>query len=406
MKTIRAWLYAASALVVLTSATSSYGQAPATATTTPVAVRWEPDFRFPGTFFPSYAIAAAGRDPKDPVLVEHLYGFVNSGSLAVKVLSAPAGTKLKAQVEIPEIGVSGDIETVASDDGQPLTIIPRLSWSQRRLTAINQPVSSDAVFRLYADGALVSEERRPVRIRAINDAPLKACKSADHPERCTDYSPYLAAFVNEGNPAIDGVLRAALNIPAMPVKQWTGTQGTEEQTLRQVWAIWYLFQRNKVTYSSVTTVADQTPGLTSQEVRPFTQALRTQQANCIDGTALFASILRKIGIEPAIVLIPGHAFLAFSVNSQNTKDMFLETTMLNDAHNPFYATGPSKWGETLANMTGDDIHQRQSWTSFKEALQVGQAEYNKAAPNFGKAPGFKVVSIVKAREAGILPLPM
>lgn len=403
MKNIRPWLGTATILLALASALPSHAQAPAQAAPGAPTVRWEPEFRFAGTFFPAFAISAAGRDAKGATAADGAYGFLNSGSLAVKVLSAPNGAKLKAQVEIPEIGVTGELETVAAGDGKPLAIVPRLSWSQRRLTAITQPQSSDAVFRLFIDGVLVGEERRPVRIRAINDTPLKSCKTPDH---CTDYSPYMAAFVNENNPAIDGVLRAALNIPAMPVKQWIGTQGTEEQTLKQVWAIWYLFQRNKVTYSSVTTVADRSEEFTSQEVRPFSQTLRTQQANCIDGTALFASILRKIGIEPAIVLIPGHAFLAFSVNSQHTKEVFLETTMLNDAHNPFNANGPSKLGETLANLTGDDIHQRQSWASFKEALQVGQTEYNKAAPNFGKAPGYKVVSILKAREAGILPLPL
>jgi hypothetical protein len=373
------------------------------ATTAAAAVKWEPEFRFPGTFFPSFAISAAGRDAKGPVAVDELYGYVNSGSLAVKVLSAPAGTKLKAQVEIPEIGVTGELETKEPADGKPLSVVPRLSWSQRRLVGITQPMSSDAVFRLYADGVLVGEERKLVRIRAINDVPLKACRT---PDRCTDYSAYMAAFVNEDNPAIDKVLRQALDIPAMPVKQWIGTQGTEEQTLRQVWALWYLLQRNKVTYSSVTTVSDRAEGVSSQEVRPLSQSLRTQQANCIDGTVLFASVLRKIGIEPAIVLIPGHAFLAFSVNAQHNKEVFLETTMLNDAHNPFNASGPTKLGVAMANLTGDDIHQRQSWASFQEALKVGQTEYEKAAPHFGKDAGYRVVPIIKAREAGILPLPL
>jgi hypothetical protein len=400
MKTFRAWLYATSALVVLTGANSSHAQEPSTA---PAAVRWEPEFRFPGTFFPSFAISAAGRDAKGPVAADGIYGYANSGELGVKVLSAPPGAKLKAQVEIPEIGVSGDIETTAPDNGKPLSVIPRLSWSQRRLVSINQPLTADAVFRLYADGALVSEERRPVRIRAINDAPLKACRT---PEHCSDYSVYMAAYVNEDNPGIDGLLRKALDIPAMPGKQWIGTQGTEEQALRQVWALWYLLQRSKVTYSSVTTVSGGTEGVVSQEVRPLSQSLRTQQANCIDGTVMFASVLRKIGIEPAIVLIPGHAFLAFSVNAQHTKEVFLETTMLNDAHNPFNASGPTKFGVAMASLTGDDIHQRQSWASFQEALRVGQAEYEKAAPHFGKEAGYRVVPIAKAREAGILPLPL
>ncbi|MDC8771756.1 hypothetical protein [Roseateles albus] len=363
--------------------------------------KWEPDFRFPGTFFPSFAISASGRDAKGPVDSPQAYGFLGSGSLGVKVSDAPAGAKLKVQVEIPEIGVSGEIETTG--DGRPKLVIPRLAWSQSRLAAISQPLSSEAVFRVFVDGVALGEERRAVRIRAINDSPLRACRQ---PNQCSDYSPFVAAFVNENNPGIDGILRAALDIPAMPVKQWIGTQGTEDQVLRQVWAIWYLFQRNKVTYSSITTVSDARQDLFSQTIRPMSQALRTQQANCIDGTALFSSILRKIGIEPAIVLIPGHAFLGFFTDPQQQKLVFLETTMLNDAHNPFNQQGPSKTGTALAKMLGTDVHMQKSWQSFIEALTEGQRKYSAAAQSFGKQPGFMIVPVSKARESGILPLPL
>lgn len=366
-------------------------------------VRWEPEFRFPGTLFPSFAISAAGKDEKGPVDTPQAYGYLGSGELGVKVLQAPAGARLKVQVEVPDIGASGEIEAPAPAEGKVKFILPRMTWVQSKLTSLLQPVSSEAVFRVFVDGTLVSEERRPLRIRAITDAPLRSCRT---PQQCSDYSPYMAAFVNENHPAIDNVLRAALDIPAMPVKQWIGTQGTEEQVLRQVWAIWYLFQRNKVTYSSITTVSDTRQDLFSQTIRPLSMTLRTQQANCIDGTALFASILRKIGIEPIIVLVPGHAFLGFYTDAQQAKPVYLETTMLNDANNPFNQRGPSKLGTGLAKAMGTDVHMDRSWQSFVEALNEGQRKFAAAAPNFGKQPGFMLVPVAKARQAGILPLPL
>jgi hypothetical protein len=389
----RSWLLAACTAFTLTIS----GQAQAQA------IKWEPEFRFPGTLFPSFAISLAGRDEKGPIDTPQAYGYLGSGELGVKITEAPAGTLIKVQIEVPELGLTGEIETAAPTDGKPKIILPRLSWQQSKLTALSQPMTSEAVFRVYADGTQIGEQRRPVRIRAINDAPLRVCKSA---QQCTDYSPVMAAFVNEDHPAIDNILRAALDIPAMPVKQWTGTQGTEESVLKQVWAIWYLFQRNKVTYSSITTTSDSRQDLFSQTIRPLSQALRTQQANCIDGTALFASILRKIGIEPTIVLVPGHAFLGFYTDQQHSKPAFLETTMLNDATNPFNQQGPTRTGVALAKALGTDIHMDPSWQSFLRALNVGGQEYAKAAPNFGKQPGFTLVPIVKARQAGILPLPL
>lgn len=367
------------------------------------AARWEPNFRFPGTFFPAFAIAAAGRDAKGPTDSPGAYGYVDSGSLGVKVLEAAAGARLKVVVEIPEIGVSGEIESAAPVDGKPKFIVPRLSWSQARLSAIAQPLSTDAIFKVFVDGAPAGEERRPVRVRATNDAPLRVCRAAD---QCADYGPFFAAFVNENNPAIDGMLREALDIPALPVKSWNGTQGTQEDVLRQVWAIWYLLQRKKVTYSSITTVSDSRTDLFSQTVRPLSQTLRTSQANCIDGTALFASVLRKIGIEPIIVLIPGHAFLGFYTDPQRTKTAFLETTMVNGQNNPFYNHGPSKLGTSLARALGSDPNMNRSWQSFVAALEEGQAKYARAAANFGKQPGYMLIPVFKAREAGILPLPL
>lgn len=367
------------------------------------AVKWEPEFRFPGTLFPSFAISMAGRDEKGPIDTPQAYGFLGSGELGVKITQAPAGSHIKVQVAVPEIGLSGEIETTAQDDSKPKIILPRLSWRQSNLTALSQPLTSEAVFRVYADGTQIGEEHRPVRIRAINDAPLRVCKSA---QQCSDYSPVMAAFVNEDHPGIDSILRAALDIPVMPVKQWIGTQGTEEQVLKQVWAIWYLLQRNKVTYSSITTTSEARSDILSQTIRPLSQSLRTQQANCIDGTVLFASILRKIGIEPMIVLIPGHAFLGFFTDAQQTKPVFLEITMLNDESNPFNQQRPTRTGIALAKALGSDIHMDPSWQSFLRALNVGGQRYAAAAPNFGKQPGFAVIPILKARQAGILPLPL
>lgn len=58
-------------------------------------------------------------------------------------------------------------------------------------------------------------------------------------------------------------------------------------------------------------------------VQPYNQvfpaleiSLAMSQANCVDGRVLFASILRKIDIAPALVLIPGHMFLAFQLDQE------------------------------------------------------------------------------------------
>ena len=56
----------------------------------------------------------------------------------------------------------------------------------------------------------------------------------------------------------------------MPIKQLTGTQLGFEAAIKQVWASWYWLQRDKVTYSSITTVSDApwTPMATPTRRRP------------------------------------------------------------------------------------------------------------------------------------------
>ena len=49
---------------------------------------------------------------------------------------------------------------------------------------------------------------------------------------------------------------------------------------------------------------------------------------------------------------------------------------------------------------------QQSWKSFVDALSRGQQEYAAAMPDFGRLPGYLFIPVLKARQAGILPLPL
>ncbi len=367
------------------------------------AYQWEGLPRFPGTFFPSFAISSAGKDAKGVVDDVNMYGFYEASSFAVFVKGTPRGAVVKVRVSVPEIGVEGEIEATPQPTERPRAVVPRMTWSQSRLVAISQPISTEVIYQVSVDGQYLGEQRKPLRVRAITDAPLRTCSKNG---KCQEYSQYFAGFVNENHPAIDRLLRLALDIPASPVKQFVGTSQGEAYAMQQVWAIWYLLQRNRVTYSNITTTSDSSDELISQAVRPLSQSLQNGQANCIDGTVLFASILRKIGIEPIIVLVPGHAYLGFYLDSQNTRVAYLETTMLNDANNPFKDIGPSKLGEGLATALGYDAHMQKSQRSFNEALEVGRRNHAIAAPFFGNKPGYSLIAIRKAREAGVLPLPL
>ena len=50
----------------------------------------------------------------------------------------------------------------------------------------------------------------------------------------------------------------------------------------------------------------------------------------MDGSVLFASLLRAINIDPILVRTPGHMFVGYYTDNSHTDKNFLETTMIGD----------------------------------------------------------------------------
>jgi hypothetical protein len=103
----------------------------------------------------------------------------------------------------------------------------------------------------------------------------------------------------------------------------------------------------------------------SQRVRPFEVSLNTSQANCVDGTVLFASILRAIKIEPILVGIPGHMFLGYYKDSKKENYSFLETTMLG-----------------IVNLNEHQEEKKISIETFNSATLKGREKFNSLVNQF------------------------
>jgi hypothetical protein len=134
---------------------------------------------------------------------------------------------------------------------------------------------------------------------------------------------------------------------------------------QQAKAIYNALKAKGITYSS-TTISFPSG---SQKIRFPEDALSEESANCIDGTVLMASALEAIGIEPLIVLVPGHCFLGWRELSGNTVCEFLETTMIGTA-------------------------------TFEDALNSGYKEYS----DHLKSGDAKIVDVKAARALGLTPL--
>ncbi len=143
-----------------------------------------------------------------------------------------------------------------------------------------------------------------------------------------DLSRYLGAFVTPNAPALMAFLRQAAALH--PQKRLVGYQGDLSQVEPQVRAIFEALKRQaEITYVNSVIAFSPDQGAANQRVRLPRECLEHHQANCIDGTVLVASLLEAISLNPAIVLIPGHALLGWQTwNDETAQWRYLETTMI------------------------------------------------------------------------------
>jgi hypothetical protein len=169
------------------------------------------------------------------------------------------------------------------------------------------------------DGAVELHETHPIWLLARTTAPLAVEDPTTGQWR--DMTPYFGAFVTPNAPSLMTFLRQAAYLH--PQDSLAGYQGDKSAAEPQVKALF-----------DVNSVIDFNPnqGFASQRTRLPRESLADHQANCIDGTVLFASLLEGISMNPAICIVPGHAFLAWETWRDSGEWKFVETTMIG-SHN-------------------------------------------------------------------------
>ena len=360
---------------------------------------WEPNVVMDNQLFPSFLITTATfklptNFTRDPSLIGSGLSMVG-----ISVVAPIDGAKIKLIVTMPRVAETSIYEGVLPRSGMKYDVIPTINYRYDVLTNIRQPTIVNAIFTLFMNGKLVGTKTKPIRVRSVNDAPLWWVQSNG---RRTDMPWMVAAYVNEDHPWIDQILREALN--TRMVNSFSGYQGTQQDVLLQVAAIWNSLQRRGFRYSSVTTTSGTSTVFQSQYVRFLEDSIRTSQSNCLDGSVLFASILRKIGIDPIIIIIPGHAFVGFYLDSGHRVSAFLETTMMGNVNLRDYSEDGTI-SATLSSLLGADTRNRASLKSFSAAYVEGDRKYNGNISNFRRnIPGYWIVDIAASRKSGIMPI--
>jgi hypothetical protein len=203
------------------------------------------------------------------------------------------------------------------------------------------------------DGQIELHKTEPIWLLARTTAPLAVLDPTTG--QWQDLTRYFGAFVTPNAPSLMTYLRVAADYH--PDGRLIGYQGGLAAIEPQVKALFEALKQDAdITY--VNSLIDFNPeqGAASQRVRLPRESLADREANCIDGTVLFASLLEGISLSPAIVLVPGHAFVAWETWRDSGKWRYLETTMIGTStFEQAHASGEStaEHYKALAESTGN-----------------------------------------------------
>ncbi|MSP40978.1 MAG: hypothetical protein EXR70_21015 [Deltaproteobacteria bacterium] len=327
--------------------------------------QWQPIVHFENEIYPAFVLATATAPYKGRL--SEFYRGDPRGSIGVVIKNQETGTNIRVRIEIDSIAKPTE-EEFSLDSFGDYRIYPKIRYSYDTLTRLVQPRTVDTLISIEANGISAGSKSLPLRVRSVNDVPLRL-QTKDG--RVQDLSWMLAAFVNENHPWIDKLLQEALRTRL--TSQFSGYQGTPQQVVKEINAIWTLLGQRGMRYSNIATPSGTSRTVISQHVRFLTESISFTQANCLDGTVLLASIFRKIGLDPVIVLVPGHALLKVYLDNSHQNFVYIETTLMGRA-------------------------------MLSDAMRIGASKFSELyRPNVGK-PGTFALSIAKAREMGIVPI--
>jgi hypothetical protein len=365
------------------------------------AVQWQPVLEMDGQLFPSYVLATAAARLYEPEDEDSTWLGDQNGMLGVRLVNPAAGTTVRLEVNLPHLAEEISVyEGTLERAGETYHIFPTIRYDFDLLAQLTQPRPAAATFTLYLDGRRVGQKTKNFPVRSVNDCPYSFQNLYGDEE---DVSWMFAAYVNENHPDVDVLLKEAIETGL--VSGVDGYQGAPDDVYKQVFALWTALQRRGIRYSATTRPSGADQKVYSQNVRFMDQTLRVSQAGCVDATVLFASVLRRIEIDPFLVLVPGHCFLGFYLDRDHKEFDLLETTMLG---NPTKGTAGKKLTRLYARWFGNDSRHIESWKKFSAAVDDANATYDQYKAKLENPANTdlscQIIDVEECRKTGVMPI--
>ncbi|MFN8706899.1 MAG: hypothetical protein ACK526_08530 [Planctomyces sp.] len=354
---------------------------------------------FDRQLFPSYLIATAGMRSSDTEKDASRLGDP-AGLLGVEVTADEADVPVRVTIECPEYFEPSVYSGTLTESETTYRITPKIRFRYEKLAQCSQAAPVSITFRVQLGEGPEEEQTVTCTMRSINDCPF-GFRNGDG---MIDASFTFAAYINEQHPFVDKLLREALDRGI--VKSFDGYQSRDpDQVIRQAYAIWDLLVARDIRYSSITTTAISSESVACQHVRLIEDSVNNSQANCVDGSVLWVSMLRKIGINGFLVVTESHCYAGFYLTPGGEGQLGVETTLLG-AEVP---ADQIEVADVFNTAVPEELRNEDSFLSFVAALEKGTAAWmagqEKQKTLTEPDPNFQVIDVAQIRRQGVMPIP-
>ena len=229
-----------------------------------------------------------------------------TGLIAAQIEAPRDNCPVTVTVEATELFDRTAVTVRLPVKGRSYRVAPWLRLDHARLLNIRHPIAGEQLTVSVTLEGATETKSRTVRVHAINDCLTSVYQAG----RIYEVGFLAAAYINENNPDLfSKITRHALDHGY--VEAFDGYESDDPQAVtRQVEAIYRTLHDLGFKYSALTqsSVTSTTAG--TQSIRFVGDALTNGQANCVDGTVLFAAILTQLNLRAVMFYIPyHHAFL-------------------------------------------------------------------------------------------------
>lgn len=274
---------------------------------------------------PTYSIQVGVNDEIFPVFANHAAMQPRDdrtwGTIAVTIHN-PSEEPLEQRVSVQVPGWSDtEIQMAQMEAGESRTVLFAPTFYPRFYRNNEIAAATVEVKVTEMSGRTTFEETVPVRIRAADDM---------YWGEGFKFAPYIASWVTPHDPRVEMTLAQAKEFAPgrrLPgYEDWKDAEGQEKETELQARAIYRALQATHLSYVKSSLTFGRSSDV-SERIRLPRQSLRENSANCIDGVLLYASMFENLGMDPVVVLVPGHAYVGVRVARESTRFLYFDTVL-------------------------------------------------------------------------------